>query len=212
MAGVVALTNCPLSETAMTPPYKLRVKVGHSEFEAEGPEDAVREQFRLFLDAMNAAPPPLPDSPRLPAASPPSDDRFAPTPPPVPLALGPAAGPPPTGGIDADLLSRAFANHAKNGVSLRVLPSTQERAGDALLMLLYGFRTLKQQDDVSALILMDAAKQSGLQLERVDRTLARISQYVLRGGHHRGTRYGLTNPGVLRAETLLREMLEQRPA
>jgi hypothetical protein len=106
-------------------------------------------------------------------------------------------------------MNRAFINHAKNGISLRVLPQSPERDAETLLMLLYGFRVLKQQEYATAFQLMDAAKQSGLQLDRIDRTLARVNQYVLRGGARRGTRYGLTNPGILHAEALLRGLFEQ---
>ena len=36
--------------------YRLKVKIGDSEFEAEGPESIVKEQYRWFLDAMGSVP------------------------------------------------------------------------------------------------------------------------------------------------------------
>lgn len=38
--------------------YKLRVKIGDHEFEAEGPADVVKEQFELWKSLVTSAPPP----------------------------------------------------------------------------------------------------------------------------------------------------------
>ena len=37
-------------------PYRLKVKVGDSEFDAQGPEESVKAQFEMFLQAVNATP------------------------------------------------------------------------------------------------------------------------------------------------------------
>src|SRR5437764_1076733 len=105
----------------MTIPYKLRIKVGQSEFDAEGPEEAVREQFEQFLEVLTVL------GGRAPAA---------PTPP-TPESVGPpqSEDKPPAAAIEPALLERAFVDHPKNGVSLRVLPRSDDQAGDALVMI-----------------------------------------------------------------------------
>jgi hypothetical protein len=40
---------------------------------------------------------------------------------------------------------------------------------DALIQLMYGFQTLFSQDAFSCMDLMDAAKHSGLRIDRIDR-------------------------------------------
>lgn len=57
--------------------------------------------------------------------------------------------------------------------------------------------------------LMKAAEQSGLhQVERIDRALGNeIGQFVTTAGFKRGRKYGLTNPGIRRAEDVLRAIL-----
>ncbi len=36
--------------------YRLKIKIGQHEFEAEGPADVVREQFQVFKDLIASAP------------------------------------------------------------------------------------------------------------------------------------------------------------
>lgn len=56
--------------------------------------------------------------------------------------------------------------------------------------------------------LMKAAIQSGLQVDRIDRTLtSAIGPFVTTAGFKKGRKYGLTNPGIRRAEDILRGIL-----
>lgn len=88
-----------------------------------------------------------------------------------------------------------------------MLPKGQQKLADGLLLLLYGFRKLKQQEMVLSLDLMKAARQSGIQLPRLDRTLAKHKELVVEGGAGKGKRYGLNNLGITRAEEIMGGLL-----
>ena len=49
------------------------------------------------------------------------------------------------------------------------MPNTEKAEADALLLLLYGYTRIKNQHDVTALRLAQAAKQTGIQADRLDR-------------------------------------------
>lgn len=68
--------------------------------------------------------------------------------------------------------------------------------------------TLGGEPQVTGSRLMKAAVQSGLQIDRIDRTLTTaIGPYVTTAGFKKGRKYGLTNPGVRKAEDILRAIL-----
>jgi hypothetical protein len=106
--------------------------------------------------------------------------------------------------VQTELLQRAFRIEGEQ-VSLRVLPPTNgSRDADALVLLLYGYLRINNQQDVSADALMAAARQSGIQRDRIDRTVP--SEFVNRGGARKGVRYSLNNRGIIKAEELLESM------
>ena len=78
---------------------------------------------------------------------------------------------------------------------------------DALLLLLYGYAQLRNQDQVLGTQLLRAAKQSGLNLERVDRALSKHESLLLKGGARKGTKYSLNNQGRTRAVEIMKAML-----
>ncbi len=73
-------------------------------------------------------------------------------------------------------------------------------------MLLYGYRALANQPDVNSGVLMQSARQSGLQLSRIDYPIAAHQQLITEGGLRRGKRYGINNQGVNHAEQLIRDL------
>jgi hypothetical protein len=162
--------------------YKIHVKIGDSEFSAEGTEALVKEQYDRFLEIVGNKP--AADRSR------PSDQK--------PNSNGNGIAPPPR-----DKLSRLFEVDGNGLVSLRILPRTDNRDADALLLILYGFKTQADKADVNSGQLMVAAKQSGLQMDRIDRVIAVHKQYVTDGGFKRGKRYGLNNQGVNKAQDLI---------
>jgi hypothetical protein len=174
----------------MTANYKLQVKLGVAEFNAEGPEETVKEQFQLFLAAAAAAP-----------VTANNGSGSAST-------VGVSGSTGATVAIDSDLLSRFFQEDDEESVSLRVLPKTAEkRDADSLVLLLYGHRALKSQQDVVATRVLKAAKQSGLTIDRIEKVLGVHEALYSRGGIKKGTRYGLNNQGIAYAEDLIRKML-----
>lgn len=177
----------------MTSPHKIHVKLGPYEFEAEGSEAVVKEQFSLFLDIARTPPPPPP------------------TPPPSELPIGDKGnsgnGCNPIHSLTEDMLTRIFSVDQEGQVSLRILPQTDNRDADALLILLYGFRVLSDQMDVLSGRLLRAMKISGLTINRIDRAMAPNNELVTRGGAKTGTRWGLNNRGVTKAEEIIAGVL-----
>ena len=152
-------------------PYKMHITLpGGGSFHVEGPEEKVRADYRDFLAALRT---PVPVAVAVPVPAPPG----APT-------LAPAAGQP----LPREHLSRVFALD-QDGVPVSLLhkPKTEAQNADALLMILWGFRELKNTEQVTAFELMKAARKSGVQLERLDRVIGK-SPYVTIGGAKSGTR------------------------
>jgi hypothetical protein len=171
--------------------YRLKVRVGDSEFDAEGPEETVKSQFELFLSAVNGRPHKAPVN----GTSPKNGD----------LPLGTDADP-----IGEGTWNRFYKLEGEDGVSLKVLPQTANFNGDALILLLFGFLHLKSLDTVSSGDLLAMAKKSGLRIDRIDRSLSgELNQYINRGGSRKGTRYSLNNRGQSYAQGLLETEAEK---
>jgi hypothetical protein len=168
----------------MSAPYKIRVKLGANEFDAEGPEEVVKDQFQLFLEAVKQ--PVLQLPPSLP--SPPGQNGNTPS---------------VESDVDQAVLQRIFRVDGDQ-VSLRVLPQSQQRDADGVLLLLYGYRVMVQQPDVLSSRLLVAAQTSGLSVDRIDRSLAPYMELVNKGGIKAGSRWGLRNTGITRAEEIIR--------
>jgi hypothetical protein len=111
--------------------------------------------------------------------------------------------------FDRSILDRLFAKDKHGTVSLTALPSGENAECDALVALVYGAAKLGGEQQVTGSRLKKAAKQSGLhQVDRIDRSLATaIGQYLTTAGFKKGRRYGLTNPGIRRAEEILKGIL-----
>jgi hypothetical protein len=171
----------------MAIPYKIRVKLGANEFEAEGPENVVKEQFGLFLEIAKA-----PVAPSL------RQD-----PPPFPPTNGVIAGE----AVSAEMLNRAFVADQDGQVSLRIVPRTNDRDADGLLILLYGFLKISNQADVLSGRLLRSAQTSGLSVIRVDRTFLPHMEFITKGGKRVGSRWGLNNRGIAKAEEIIADML-----
>ena len=178
---------------------RLRIRIGDAEFDGEGEEQTIREQYQLFLEALSSAPPQRePISLRANPQQQTDNPTTTTTPPPAPTGAN-------GGDFDQSLLERAFAQ-TKDIISLRHLPEGRNREADALLALLYGYLKLKGERDVYGVRLMKAAIQSGLSIDRVDRVIAAHRGYFIRGGARRGAHYSLNNQGERKVEQVLRDM------
>jgi hypothetical protein len=175
---------------------RIKVKIGAAEFEAEGLPDLVKQQFDSFLQAVAANPTPPPIEPRNAAApAEPRDDPPAPTPP---------------GDNLSPELSEATMNRVfrQDGVlSLMALPKGANAASDAALVLLYGYTKLRDTPAVTGVTMMKSLNQSGLKVDRIDRTLEVHTDFVMAAGYKRGRRYSLNNRGLTEAERKIKELV-----
>ena len=170
-----------MSASATASSYRLKVRFGNSDFEAEGPTEIVTEAYQGFLTAVTLCPA---ETPRVDV----SEEIES-------------AGQTHREGYPSSLLERAFIVDGES-VSLRSLPSSDK--GDALVLLIYGYRTLVAKQAVTGNELASAARQSGLALNRVDRFIP--EDYVMRGGSGNAKRYHLNNRGIEYAENMLEQM------
>ena len=177
--------------------YKLRVRIGNAEFEAEGAEETVREQFAEFqrLLAQPVAPAVFKKGPDTPVTD--SDGRV--------LTEQPA---------DLQVFDRLFSVDEKSGrrmVSLRFLPQGDDRDWVAMLLILLAGKRVLGEDRVQVTTLKGMLERSGVTVDRVDRIAEkpRKGGFVLKGGKAKGSTYALTNTGQARAEQELQHMLSQ---
>jgi hypothetical protein len=174
--------------------YKLRVKIGNAEFEAEGPEQMVNERFEEFKRLIEPRGGGAPG--RSPGAGPAvtNGDSYE-TPPELPPGY-----------------ERTFQVEVRNGrrfVRLHFLPVGEGREAVALRLVLLGYRKVLGEDRVRVTTLLDALRSSGLPLQRLDGYAADAIRegLLLKGGTGKGGTYGLSVTGVKRAEEELVEML-----
>ena len=156
--------------------HKLRVKIGQSEFEAEGSAERVEEEFHVFLKAVATI---GAEAEVIKGAG----------------TLGGSSG-------ESNILSRAFLEE-EGVLSLQVLPNSKHRNADALLHILYGYFAIKGEGPVLSLTLLKAAKQSGIPLDRVDKTLKYHRLRFTKAGQRKGAKYGLNNAGRAKAKDIL---------
>lgn len=177
--------------------HRIRIKIGQAEFDAEGPRDLVNEQFTAFMEAVKAVGANNPQ-----AESPDGHDKGD--------EGGQGGEKPPSGRgggqISDDLLNRVFFDHG-DLISLSAIPDTDNQKADSLLLLLYGFGKIKSEPKVTGVTLMKACRQSGVNMDRVDRIIDARADLVMAGGAKRGKRYQLNNKGVQHVEGIIRDML-----
>lgn len=177
----------------MEGPHKIHVKLGASEFTYEGSEAGASQAYEKFLAALQT----VPASQAVPA---PANGLT------VPPREMPAAS---TGHTPA-LMARVYSEDPRTGISLRVLPRTDDRDSDAIVLILYGYAILRNEHAILAGQLTKAAKQSGLTaVTRVDRHLTAIkyAEMTTKSGQRSGSRYGLNNRGTAYASELLERLL-----
>lgn len=169
-------------------PYRLKIKVGEHEFEAEGPEEAVQRQFEAWKELIATAP-------RQKDATPADDPNQVKNPENAGVPLSPLA------------LERIMRMDDRI-VSLTAPP---ELAPEAALLILLGQRQLRSNEAVTGNEMMEGMQQSGFRVARVDRILENLATdgSVIRSGAHRGTRYRLSNTGFTRAQEIARTRLSR---
>ena len=176
--------------------HRIKIKLGDAEFDAEGPSDLINAQFSAFLEAVSKATPKAAPAPVAPPSSDTSGDAAD--------ANNAAASNAPS--VSTDTMSRVFK--VNDTVSLLAIPKSDKPAADALLVLLYGYDRMKSINAVTGTTLMKAAKQSGINVDRIDRIIGTRDEFVNFAGAKKGRRYSLNNRGVAEAEKIIRKMME----
>ncbi len=165
--------------------YKLHLKIGPHEFSAEGPVEVVNQDFERWklliqdIPIQSATPPPTNQNGRLPDNG----------------------SPPTKGQIDKVYV----LDDKRDMISLRILPRSDDRYADALLLILLGYKIIKAVEDLMVTQLKPAMRQSGCLVERVDQVAAKYVRqgFLNKGGMGKGGRYSLTNSGVEKATAIL---------
>jgi hypothetical protein len=176
----------------MPEPMRLKIKVGPHEFEAEGPTDVVQNQFRSFKDLLIS----LPQPPAQVTQSPSQADEF-----PVP--------PPPTR-QDLATTDSALPKIMKEDGRVISLTARPRSIEDAVLLLLYGHKTLRDNDSVTGGDVIDGLTATGgLAVGRVDRLLEKAGKDgdVIVVGERRRKRYRLTNQGLAKARQIATDLI-----
>lgn len=174
--------------------YKIRVKVGSNEFEAEGPREAVEAQFEAWKELIKSQPisASIPDQnkPNLPSNVVEVRTRD-----------GVFSAPWDIFGVD----------DKRKLVTLKAHPTGENRDADAILLILYGYLKALEQQEVLVTNLKNSLAQSGLRPERIDRAIAPYlrENLVLKTGSGKGGKYRLTNTGLTKADTLARTLFEK---
>jgi hypothetical protein len=170
--------------------YRLKIKIGDHEFEAEGAVEAVQVQFEMFKELIAGLPKNKPET------TAPEDQEINPQ----PTALQ---------SISKSNLDRIFRSERRI-ISLTISPSSDV---DAVLLILYGQRHYRNNESPTGSEILDGLEQSGYREIRIGRILAGLSSEgaVIITGRHRGKRYRLTNQGLMRTEGIVRDALAKLP-
>jgi hypothetical protein len=169
--------------------HRIKIKLGNAEFEAEGAEESVQSQYERFLQAVERT------SPKQPAAQTPQNGTQEQV-------------QPPTGLFDDALLSRIFDVRQDGVVALKVLPKGQDKEADSLLLILFGYWRLKNEERIGATQLIRAAQYSGIPVNSPAQALAIHDRYFIRGGQRKGTTYCLNNQGITLAEGIASKIFD----
>ena len=173
---------------------RFRVKLGDAEFEGDVPPDQVQAMYQQFLSVLEKRNDPLGmfrggKSPGAPESKTPD-----------------AANPP--GNFDESLLARIFELRQDGYVTLRVLPRGDQKEADAFLLILYGYRRLKNEDTVLSTHLLRAGEFSGLNSYRPAHALGSHESLIIKGGYKKGSTYTLNNQGVVKAEEIATKIFD----
>lgn len=173
--------------------YRLKIKLGNHEFEADGPAEAVQSQFQAFKDLVATLP----------------QHTGKNTQSPIPESIT-HPDPPALQRVDSSaLLDKMFRQNSRV-VSLTAPPESET---DATLLILYGQRFYRENENATGSEILDGMSESGFRKPRIDRILRGLADEgeVIITGAHRGKRYRLTNKGHAHAETIVRDTLAKLP-
>ncbi len=168
---------------------KLRIKIGDHEFEAEGPPEVVQAQLAAFKELVASTPALRKQNESVTDEV---QDTQAQRQPNAPLTL--------------DKIIKIDGRVA----SLTAQPNSLE---DALLLLLLGQKTFRNNDGVTGGEIVNGLKVSGQSNDGTPRILKKLASEgsVIITGAHRGKRYRLTNQGVSKAQEVAKGVIALVP-
>ncbi|MGA2859059.1 MAG: hypothetical protein ABSE40_19490 [Candidatus Sulfotelmatobacter sp.] len=166
--------------------YRIKVKIGEHEFEAEGPAEIVQGQFETFKQLIASQP-----------------QRINTTEKTSKQEESGASGASGNGELQLDRICRVEGRI----VSLTVKP---EEASAAMLIML-GQKTFRDNETVTSSEIKDGLEHSGYRPGRIDRIMQPLADEgsVIRIGQRKGTRYRFTNPGTAKAKVIAKTAIEQ---
>jgi hypothetical protein len=166
--------------------YKLKIKIGNHEFEAEGPVAVVRDQFEAFKQLIAT----------MPAQK--REEEFS----------------APDGGSTTNQLPHLpLEKIMKTEGRVISLTARSQTVEEAVLLILLGQKEFRGNNEVTGSEIQDGLKQSGYILPRIDRIMDKHSQdgSVITLGVRRGRRYRLTNQGLTKALHIAKEVIATVP-
>ncbi len=169
---------------------RIKVKIGDNEFEAEGPVETVVAQFDAFKSILSSTGIQKKPSNNGVPVDPVEKQAEIKEPPHVPI--------------------EKILHVAGRVVSLTALPASTL---DAALLLLLGHKDMRNNVSVTGQEIGDGLAQSGRPVPRVDRIMERAiaDAHVLKTGIKRGSRYRLTNQGLLKALAIANDLIANLP-
>src|SRR5215471_5485106 len=165
--------------------YRLKIKIGEHEFEAEGPVEMVQAQFETFKELVSTAP-----------------AKVQPPPQSIPEAQSGQ-----TNGGDLNQLNLEKIMRVDGRVvSLTI---SVDKVHDAIMLILLGQRQFRSNDAVTGGEILEGLRESGRPMDRADRILLSLHAegLLIAVGQHRSRTYRLTNSGVARAREIARNMI-----
>jgi hypothetical protein len=164
----------------MTELRHMKMKIGDAEFEADVAEDRVKPMYDQFLVMLEHR------------------DHTA-------VRANGADAPPKT--RDQASLEQIFEIRPDGTVVLKLLPKGPDKEADAMLLLLYGYYLLKNEECVLATHLFRAAEQSGVSLRRPANEYVRNGRFVVRNGQRKGSNYALNSQGLAMAQEIAAQLM-----
>jgi hypothetical protein len=163
--------------------YKLRIKIGDHEFDAEGPADVVQDQFAAFKEMIATLP--------TPSRQPQEQQRDT------------------EQNNTSQLPHLPLEKIIKVEGRVVSLTARCESVDEAVMLILLGQKEFRNNQEVTGAEIMDGLKQSGYLLGRVDLVLDKLSKEgsTITIGVHRARRYRLTNVGHSKALSIAKEVL-----
>jgi|SRR5882724_10326405 len=176
----------------MSETYRLKIKIGQHEFEAEGAPDVAQKQFQAFQELIAS----IPEQRVLPPTQAIAEASKA-------IALANSTSNTEAGVPDFSKIMKV----EDRIVSLTVRP---ESLDDAVMLILLGQKELRASElSTGGEIMQGLTATGGFPITRIDKTLAKLGRAgdVIVIGEHRSKKYRLTNAGLTRVRRTANALL-----